>query len=228
MVFFKHLFLWSKEIRSFSVRRLNTNSNKSNNIWPGIGRRIGEQTNNVDLVPIRFTSQTDSLPTNSSSNGPQKTSILTRPDIEVQKEHKFRQIIEQPTVDLSKKNKSIYLASTFFLSQTRWTSKSQLERNSETTPGWSLEITLCKNRIICFSIFTKKIFSPFLISGLFAAESRTPTWYTNKETRWILVFCQSILSKSSRSRTSRYFSTGKVESLRKLILIRQTFSSDYE
>lgn len=83
------------------VRRPTLSSNSSSTSCPGIGRRIGDHPNIKPLVPIRYN------PTNNNSNSSlitnyTRSNVLTKPDIDIQKENKFKQIVEQSNVDLSK------------------------------------------------------------------------------------------------------------------------------
>lgn len=74
------------------VRRPILSSLKSSpTACPGIGRRIGDYPNIKPLVPVRYH-------TNNDSRTPV---LLTQIDINIQKDNKFKQIIEQSNVDLS-------------------------------------------------------------------------------------------------------------------------------
>lgn len=77
------------------VRRPILTSKSSPTSCPGIGRRIGDYPNIKPLVPVRY---------NTTTNNDSRTSnvLLTQLDINIQKENKFKQIIEQANVDLSK------------------------------------------------------------------------------------------------------------------------------
>lgn len=70
---------------SFLVRRSIFNLNSNSTTCPGIGRRIGENLQSKSLVPVRLNS----------------SSIVTKIEIDDQKEKKFQQILDQSIVDLS-------------------------------------------------------------------------------------------------------------------------------
>ena len=85
------------------VRRPILSSKSSPSSCPGIGRRIGDYPNIKPLVPIRYNSTTNNGSTSSSSSNNSRSNVLlTQADITMQKDNKFKQLIEQPNVDLSK------------------------------------------------------------------------------------------------------------------------------
>ena len=87
----------------FLVRRPTPASSMNSSACPGIGRRIGDSPHLKTLVPIRYITMNNhshiSLP---AANG--RSIPLTKSDIDIQKENKFKQIIEQSTVDLSEQS----------------------------------------------------------------------------------------------------------------------------
>ncbi len=85
------------------VRRPILSTNSSPTSCPGIGRRVGDYPNIKPLVPIRYNTinnnnSNSSIPTNNT-----RSNLITKSDIDIQKENKFKQIVEQSNVDLSKK-----------------------------------------------------------------------------------------------------------------------------
>jgi len=94
------------------VRRPTLSPNTNSTSCPGIGRRIGDYPNIKPLVPIRYNT------TNNNSNSSMtnaRSNILTKADIDIQKENKFKQIVEQSNVDLSKNKLSNIFVLFFFL-----------------------------------------------------------------------------------------------------------------
>lgn len=84
------------------VRRPIFSSKSSPTSCPGIGRRIGDYPNIKPLVPIRYHTNTNNDSTSSISiNNSRSNVLLTQMDINIQKDNKFKQIIEQANVDLS-------------------------------------------------------------------------------------------------------------------------------
>ncbi|CAF0971571.1 unnamed protein product [Adineta steineri] len=88
-----------------AVRRPIITSNLNSTACPGIGRRIGDYPNIKPLVPIRY-NNTINNNSNSSSSPSTRSNFFTKPDIDIQKEIKFKQIIEQPNVDLNELRKA--------------------------------------------------------------------------------------------------------------------------
>ena len=84
------------------VRRPNLSPNTSSTSCPGIGRRIGDYPNIKTLVPIRLNTTNNNNSSSSISATNSRANLLTKSDIDLQKENKFKQIIEQSNVDLSK------------------------------------------------------------------------------------------------------------------------------
>ena len=87
---------------SVLVRRPTIPSSASSNACPGIGRRIGDNPTTKTLVPIRYITANNSGTTTSSTNATTtRSNLFTKSDVDIQKENKFKQILEQSTVDLS-------------------------------------------------------------------------------------------------------------------------------
>ena len=86
-----------------SVRRPTIGANVNLAACPGIGRRVGDYPNIKPLVPIRYTSTTiNNNNSSTSSSNNIRSNVPTKSDIDIQKENKFKQIIEQSNVDLSR------------------------------------------------------------------------------------------------------------------------------
>ncbi len=95
------------------VRRPILSSNTSSSSCPGIGRRIGDYPNIKPLVPIRYNS-TNNNSNSSTITNTLRSNILTKADIDIQKENKFKQIVEQSNVDLSRNLFSFKISSSMF------------------------------------------------------------------------------------------------------------------
>ncbi|CAF0875800.1 unnamed protein product [Rotaria sp. Silwood1] len=90
-----------------AVRRPVITANASSTTCPGIGRRIGDYPNIKPLVPIRYTNTTAN--NNSNSFGTiniTRPNLITKSDIDIQKENKFKQIFEQSNIDLNELRKA--------------------------------------------------------------------------------------------------------------------------
>ncbi len=85
---------------SILVRRPMILSNTSSTACPGIGRRIGDYPNIKPLVPIRYNTVNNNSNSSITMNHT-RSNLLTKSDIDIQKENKFKQIVEQSNVDLS-------------------------------------------------------------------------------------------------------------------------------
>ncbi|CAF1327680.1 unnamed protein product [Didymodactylos carnosus] len=79
-------------LEASSVRRP-VASSSSSTACPGIGIRLGQHPSSKTMVPVRFTNQV-------------RSTITTIPDIDSQKENKFKQIFEQSHVDLNELRKT--------------------------------------------------------------------------------------------------------------------------
>jgi len=79
-----------KDFDALTVRRPIFNLNSNSTTCPGIGRRIGENVQSKSFVPVRLNS----------------SSIITKTEIDDQKEKKFQQILDQSIVDLNELRKS--------------------------------------------------------------------------------------------------------------------------
>ncbi|CAF1321980.1 unnamed protein product [Adineta ricciae] len=92
-------------IDASAVRRPTIGANVNLAACPGIGRRVGDYPNIKPLVPIRYTLTTNNNSSTSSSNNI-RSNVSTKSDIDIQKENKFKQIIEQSNVDLNELRKA--------------------------------------------------------------------------------------------------------------------------
>lgn len=92
-----------------AVRRPILSSHPGATSCPGIGRRIGDYPNIKPLVPIRLhTTNSNNNNNNNSLNSTNSKSNVTTTisDIALQKENKFKQIIEQANADLNELRKA--------------------------------------------------------------------------------------------------------------------------
>ncbi|UJR35434.1 hypothetical protein I4U23_028191 [Adineta vaga] len=95
-----------------AVRRPTIGTNTNTTSCPGIGRRVGNYPNIKPLVPIRYNTTTNNNNNNNNSTSSSNTinnlrsNVFTKSDIEVQKENKFKQLIEQSNVDLNELRKA--------------------------------------------------------------------------------------------------------------------------
>ena len=73
----------------------------SSNLRPGMARRIDTHSTAEGLVPLRFVDNDQMI-----SSLPQTTrsTLFTKLDMDHQKTEKFREILDQATVDLSKRS----------------------------------------------------------------------------------------------------------------------------
>ncbi len=83
------------------VRRPVITSSSSSSSCPGIGRRIGDSPDIKPLVPIRYTTANNNSNSSTISANNLKLNLITKLDIDIQKENKFKQNLEQSNVDLS-------------------------------------------------------------------------------------------------------------------------------
>ncbi|CAF2381448.1 unnamed protein product [Rotaria sp. Silwood2] len=90
-----------------AVRRPVKTANISLTTCPGIGRRIGDYPNIKPLVPIRYATTTANNNSNSSlTTSNTRSNLVTKSDIDIQKENKFKQIFEQSNIDLNELRKA--------------------------------------------------------------------------------------------------------------------------
>ncbi|CAF3024862.1 unnamed protein product [Rotaria socialis] len=107
-------------IDASAVRRPVLASHTSSTTCPGIGRRIGDYPNIKPLVPIRYANNDDHNNNNNNNNNNNhsnssltkiiktnsRPNLITKLDIDIQKENKFKPIFEQTNIDLNELRKA--------------------------------------------------------------------------------------------------------------------------
>ncbi|CAF2375661.1 unnamed protein product [Rotaria sp. Silwood2] len=79
-------------------------TNRSSTSYPGIVRRIDDNLNSKTLMPMRYTTNANTI--SSSTTNSTRVNLVTMTDIDQQKENKFKQIFDQSTIDLDKLRKA--------------------------------------------------------------------------------------------------------------------------
>jgi hypothetical protein len=165
------------------VRRPILNTSLSSSSCPGIGRRIGDLSKGNTLVPVRYVTINDQThPLTKATH--LSSSVLTKFDIDIQKENRFKQMIEQSTVDLSRVRSHSNDAVEFIIVSTKSACLDSLRKESwngipkqNRAQAWKLLCVRSTMFILVFSLILIEF------KGIFAAESRTSTRYINKKTR---------------------------------------------
>ncbi|CAF0833937.1 unnamed protein product [Adineta steineri] len=90
--------------RLFLVRRSNLSTNLSSTSYPGLGRRISDQSNSKTSTSTRYNN--NNAASSFSTTNSTKSNSISMVDNNQQKENKFKQIFDQTTVDLNELRKA--------------------------------------------------------------------------------------------------------------------------